>query len=184
MTDLSKPLTLIMLVDRLERLIAGSPPVPLGGRVMVRTEEAMDLIRRIREAIPEEVQRAAEVLEARERLIQESQAEADRIVLRAEEYAARLVRESAILQEARAQAQQLLEEHRRQAHELEAGANEYADSVLMLVEQALDKTLSEIERHLRQVQEGRKELARRLQAFEAERTQVEEAAGEQARPAS
>ena len=157
-----KALTLVMLIERLERLIVTSPAVPLGGRVMVRLDEATELLQRIREAIPEELTEAARVLEQRERLLQEGQAQAERMVLEAEEYAGRLVRDSEVLRQAQQQAERIVEEGRRRAAELEAGANEYADSVLMMVEQALQKSLAEIQRHLAQVQRGREELARRL----------------------
>ena len=156
---------LLVLLGQLEHLITSSPTVPLGGRVMVRVDHALDLLARIRQAIPEAILQAQQVLEQRERVLQESQAAAERKVLQAEEYAGRLVQESEVLRQAQEQARRLLEEHRQKAAELEAGANEYADSVLMMVEQALERSLAEIERHLVQVRNGRQELARRLQAY-------------------
>ena len=174
----TKALTLVMLIERLERLIVTSPTVPLGGRAMVRLDEATQLLQRIREAIPEELQEAARILEQRDRMLQEGQARAERIVLEAEEYAARLVRDSEVLRQAREQGERLLADYRRRAAELEAGANEYADSVLMMVEQALQKSLAEIQRHLAQVQKGREELARRLQEYSPSREEAAAAGSE------
>lgn len=159
----TRAVTVQLLLERLEHLITSAPSLPLGGRAVIRTDEALELIDRIRRALPEELQQAAEVLARREAILQEGQAEAERIVLKAEEYAARLVRESEVLRQARQEGEKLLETYRRRAAELEAGANEYADSVLLMVQQALEKTLAEIQRHLHQVQRGREELARRLQ---------------------
>lgn len=159
----ARAVTVELLLERLEQLITSAPTLPLGGRAVIRADEALALIDRIRRALPEELRQAAEVLARREAIVQEGQAEAERIVLEAEQYAARLVRESEVLRQARQEGEQLLESYRRRAAELEAGANEYADSVLLMVQQALEKTLAEIERHLQQVQRGREELARRLQ---------------------
>lgn len=159
----TRTVTVQLLLERLEHLITSAPGLPLGGRVVIRADEALELIDRIRRALPDELQQAVDVLARREAILQEGQAEAERIVLKAEEYAARLVRESEVLRQARQEGEQLLESYRRRAGELEAGANEYADSVLLMVQQALEKTLAEIQRHLYQVQRGREELARRLQ---------------------
>lgn len=159
----ARVVTVQLLLERLEHLIVTAPTLPLGGRAVIRSEEALELIARIRRALPEELRQAAEVLARRDEILQQGQAEAERIVLQAEEYASRLVRESEVLRQARQEGEKLLETYRRQAAEIEAGANEYADSVLLMIQQALEKTLAEIQRHLNQVQRGREELARRLQ---------------------
>ncbi|MEW6046457.1 MAG: hypothetical protein AB1609_08240 [Bacillota bacterium] len=158
-----RTVTVQLLLERLEHLITSAPTVPLSGRCMVRADEVLQVIDRIRRTLPEEVAQAAELLSRREAILQESQAEAERIVLKAEEYAARLVRESDVLRQAEQEGERLLAESRRRAAELETGANEYADSVLLMVQQALEKTLGEIQRHLHQVQLGREELKLRLQ---------------------
>ncbi|MBE3598065.1 MAG: hypothetical protein IMX02_04440 [Limnochordaceae bacterium] len=163
MADQTRVVTVQLLLERLEHLVASAPTLPLGGRTVLRGDEALQLIDRIRRALPQELEQAEELLARRDQVLQEAQAEAERIVLKAEEYATRLVRESEVLRQAREEADRLMEEQRRRAAELEAGANSYADSVLTMVEQALEKTLSEIQRHLLQVQRGREELQRRLQ---------------------
>ena len=172
----TRTVTVQLLLERLEHLIASAPTLPLGGRAVIRADEALELIERIRRALPEELRQASELLARRDALLQEGQEEADRIVARAEEYASRLVRESEVLRQAREEGEQLLESYRRRAAELEAGANQYADSVLLMVQQALEKTLGEIERHLLQVQRGREELARRLQEGAAGQQPTTEAA--------
>ncbi|NLG69741.1 MAG: hypothetical protein GX496_09320 [Firmicutes bacterium] len=179
----TRTVTVQLLLERLEHLIASAPTLPLGGRAVIRADEALELIERIRRALPDELRQASELLARREALLQEGQEEADRIVSKAEEYASRLVRESEVLRQAREEGEQLLESYRRRAAELEAGANQYADSVLLMVQQALEKTLGEIERHLLQVQRGRAELARRLQeGAPAEPTATEAAAGAEPPP--
>lgn len=128
-----------------------APPVPLSGRSLLRADEALDLLEKIRNAIPEEVKRAEWIAAEKERVLQESRAEAERIVLQAEEYVAKMVSESEVVKQAQTEAKRILDEMKRKAREIEAGANEYAEGVLSNLQQALDKTLQVVRR-------GREEL--------------------------
>lgn len=177
MTDEVRVVTVQLLLERLEHLIRSAPPLPLGGgRSVLRTEEALELIDRIRRAFPQELQQASDLLSRRDAMLAESQAEAERIVLKAEEYASQLVRESEVLRLAQQESEQLRQRARREASELEAGANAYADSVLEMLEQALANTVAEVQRHLQQIQAGREELRRRLEA-QAEAASASDAGG-------
>jgi len=144
-------MNLVILLDRLDRLIDSAPEIPLTGKSLIDADEALDLIDKIRNALPEEVKRAEWLASEKERVIQESQVEAERIVGQAEEYVAKMVSESEIVRRAREEAKQILEEARRQARELEKGANEYAEQVLSNLQGALEKTLAVVKK-------GREEL--------------------------
>lgn len=134
-------MNLVILLDRLDQLIGSATEIPLTGKSLVDTEEALDLIDKIRNALPEEVKRAEWLTSEKDRMLKESQAEAERIILQAEEYAARLVSESEIVKKAREEAQRLLEEARREAEQLEREAREYAESVLSNLQEALERTM-------------------------------------------
>ena len=51
-------INLIILLDKLEDLIEQAPEIPLTGRVLLDADEVLDLLERIRNAVPEEVKRA------------------------------------------------------------------------------------------------------------------------------
>ena len=146
-------MNLVILLDRLDQLIDSAPEIPLTGKSLIDAEEALDLIDKIRNALPEEVRRAERLASEKERLLQESQVEAERIVIQAEEYVAKMVSESEIVSRAKEEANRILEEARRQARELEKDANEYADRVLSNLQSALEKTLAVIK-------QGREELVK------------------------
>lgn len=145
-------MNLIILLDRLDQLIESAPEIPLTGKSLVDAEEALDLVDKIRNAIPEEVKRAEWLTSEKERVIQEGQAEAERIVLQAEEYVAKLVSESQISARAQENAKRMLDEARKQAREIEAGADAYARTVLESLETSLTRTLDV-------VRKGREQLS-------------------------
>ena len=58
------------------------------------------MIDKIRNALPEEVKHAEWLTAEKDRMLKESQAEAERIVIQAEEYVAKMVSESEIVKKA------------------------------------------------------------------------------------
>lgn len=144
-------MNLVILLDRLGHLIETAPEIPLTGRSLVDADEALDIIEKVRNAIPEEVKRAEWLTNEKDRVMQEGQAEAERLVLQAEEYVARLVSESEITRQAQAEAKRILEEARQQSEEMKAGASRYADSVLTGLQDSLEKASKVVKR-------GREEL--------------------------
>lgn len=146
-------MNLLLLLDRLDQLINEGTPLPLTGRTLIKADEALDLLDKIRNAIPEEVKRAEWLSNEKDRMMQESKAEAERILLQAEEYVAKLVSESEIVKHAQAEARRLVDESKKKAREIEAGANEYAEGVLQNLQGALERTLQVVKK-------GREELRR------------------------
>lgn len=144
-------MNLVILLDRLDQLIDSAPEIPLTGKSLIDAEEALDLIDKIRNTLPEEVKRAEWLTSEKDRMLKESQVEAERIVVQAEEYAAKMVSESEIVRKAREEAKSLVENARKEAREMEREASEYADGVLANLEGALQKTLNV-------VKQGRNEL--------------------------
>lgn len=135
-------INLVILLDRLEEMIERAPEIPLTGRVILDSDDVLELIDKIRNSIPEEVKRAEMVSTEKERVISEGQQKAERMISQAEEYAAKLVSESEITRQAQLEAKRILDEANRRARELEEGAQEYARDVLSKLEGALEKTLS------------------------------------------
>ncbi len=146
-------MNLVILLDRLDQLIDSAPEIPLTGKSLINAEEALDLIDKIRNTLPEEVKRAEWLTSEKDRMLKESQVEAERIVVQAEEYAAKMVSESEIVKKAQDEAKNIIENARKEARQMEREASEYAESVLANLEGALQKTLSV-------VQQGRTELQR------------------------
>src|ERR1039457_891466 len=72
------------LLDALDALLAEARRVPFSGSVVVNDEQLMQLVDRIRLSIPEEVVRAQQLLDERERLLHDTREHAEGVVERAE----------------------------------------------------------------------------------------------------
>ena len=92
---------ILHLVDRLEELFNESRPIPLTHNVIVDEDRMLDLIDQMRVAIPEEVKKAQQVLSQRDRIMAQSQEEANRTLSLAREKSEGLVDQSAIVEAAR-----------------------------------------------------------------------------------
>ncbi len=141
---MNSKMNLIMLLDRLEELIDKAPEIPLTGRVLLDSDDVLDLVDKIRGAFPEEVKRAEMVSTEKDRVISEGQHKAERMISQAEEYANKLIQESEITRQAQQEADRVLEEAQRRAAEMEEGAKAYANDVLTQLQDSLEKTLAQV----------------------------------------
>lgn len=147
-------MNVLILLEKLEAMIKSAPQIPLAGKVMIDGDEALNLITKIRSVFPEELRKAEHMAEELDKIIEDSQKRAQRIVAAAEEHAAALVQESEIVKAATRESERIISEAREAALELETGAKEYAQQTLEDLKQTLNKLLVTIEN-------GQKELARR-----------------------
>ena len=115
----------------------------------------MDLVARIRSAIPADVHEARDLLQIRESLIDQALTEARRVRSTAEEDARSLVKESEITREARNHSDELTAEAQRRAQhildEADAGAgrrraeaDDYAQTCLQQLEEELARLLDTV----------------------------------------
>lgn len=135
-------INLIILLDKLEDLIEQAPEIPLTGRVLLDADEVLDLLERIRNAVPEEVKRAEIVSIEKERMLQDARQQAEKIISDAKKEAVKYIKDSEIYKQAQAEAKKILEEAHEKAEELKLHSNEYAKNVLSELEEQLQKTLT------------------------------------------
>ncbi|MGE5483286.1 MAG: ATPase [Bacteroidota bacterium] len=153
-------INILLLLDRLEELIETSPRVPLTDKALLNVEEALGLLQKIRDTLPEEIKQAEWLSSEQERLLQRSRSEAEKVLNQAQEYAAQLVNDHELVRAARQHAQRIAEEAIVQAAAVQRGADEYAEQLLGQLEGRLERLLSDINRSLQQVRNGRQELRR------------------------
>lgn len=150
-------MNLIILLDQAESLLESCPRVPLTGKVMINSDELLDLLDQIRSALPEEIKRAEWISQEKERLLRDTQEEAARMIKQAEDYARKLLEENELVTEARAEAQKMLREAEVRANEISGGAADYAERVLADLSSHLEHTL-------KVVAKGREELSRKFRS--------------------
>ena len=111
-------------VDELTTVIENARSVPMSGSCMVPRDHLLDLLDDLRESLPEDVQAAGAIVEQRTEILQQAQAEAERLTGRTRSETEQL------LAAAHRQRDDLLGTARRQRDELLARAQEQAEQLL------------------------------------------------------
>lgn len=134
---------ILHLVDRLEELFNESRPIPLTHNVIVDEDRMLDLIDQMRVAIPEEVKKAQQVLSQRDRIMAQSQEEANRTLALAREKSEGLVEQSAIVEAARIRVKEIEAEALRDAERTRREADNYVIETLSQLEVQLERSLNQ-----------------------------------------
>lgn len=135
----------LKLIEELEDVIDESSSVPLSKKVMVNSDEVLDILQEIRKRLPDEMQQAAWIKEEKERIIGEAQNEAIQIQNDTKEKVARMTEEHRITEAAEERANEILAKAQEDGREIRLGALEYADNLLMGTQEQMEKLVSLIE---------------------------------------
>lgn len=112
-----------------------------GGRLLVDEERILDIIDRMRVAVPEELKQARRVIAEQERLIGEAQ-----------DQVRQAMEEQGLLAAVEAERARLLELAERDAAGVREGADQYARQVLEELEQRLARLTASVQNGLRELQ--------------------------------
>jgi hypothetical protein len=154
--------TVVDIVDTLEELVGAARRLPFTPSVVVNEEEILELVDRIRVALPDDLVSARHTLDERDQILERAEHEVAEAASRADEEAARVVREAAaqaatlvdehaIVSTATEQARALVAEAEQHAAAQRRAADDYAREVMQRLEEQL-------ERWLATVREGRESL--------------------------
>jgi cell division septum initiation protein DivIVA len=128
-------------VDELTTVIENARSVPMSGSCMVPRDHLLDLLDDLRESLPEDVQAAGAIVEQRTEILQQAQAEAERLTGRTRGESEQL------LSSARRQREELLGTARRQRDELIAAAQAEAEDLLADAEAEAERLVAEGRAH-------------------------------------
>lgn len=119
---------------------------------MVDVDRATELIEQIREHLPEEMDAARRLAAQRDEMLDQAEAEAQRVVEEAHHQAADLVKQEGVYVTAERQARALLDQAQARADEIRARADEYAIESLRALEARLTQTLSTVQNGIASLQ--------------------------------
>jgi cell division septum initiation protein DivIVA len=128
-------------VDELTTVIENARSVPMSGSCMVPRDHLLDLLDDLRESLPEDVQAAGAIVEQRTEILQQAQAEAERLTGRTRTETEQL------LAAAHRQRDDLLGTARRQRDDLLARAQTEAEQLLEDAEAEADRLVAEGRAH-------------------------------------
>jgi cell division septum initiation protein DivIVA len=145
-------------VDELTTVIENARSVPMSASCMVPRDHLLDLLDDLRESLPEDVQAAGAIVEQRTEILQQAQAEAERLTGRTRGESDQL------LTQARRQRDEILGTARRQRDEILAQAQADAEELLVTAEAEAERLVEEGRRHRESLIAGAQEQQARLLA--------------------
>ena len=131
-------MTVLELLEEIEDIVDTAPGLPLTGKVMIDSNELLEIVREIRLSLPVDVQQAKWVKEEKERILAEAKGEYEKIIVEANKQADYLVDNHDIT----LRAQKLGEEIRGEAEEycklLKMRTYDYVDKMLYDMQAKMD----------------------------------------------
>lgn len=135
---------ILHLVDRLEEVFNDGRPIPLTRKLAVDEDRVLELIDQMRVSIPEEVKKAQQILNQRDKILAQAQEEAQRTVQLAQEKATQLVERETLVEQAKLRAQDVIRQAEDDADGIRADADDYVLDVLTRLEAETAKSLNQI----------------------------------------
>jgi cell division septum initiation protein DivIVA len=137
----------LALLDELSDLIEdGKPALGNRDRRQIEVAPALDIIDEIRQSFPVEFSQARQIVRERQGLLEDTEAECNRILEDARNQALIIASEQEIVRIAQQQAENILADAREMERETRAGAEDYADNVFSHIENTLDSLNENVRR--------------------------------------
>jgi hypothetical protein len=163
---------ILYLVDRLENLVSSSRRIPLINRLFIKEADMLNIIDQMRTTIPEEVKQARRIIQEKERILAQAQADAKNIQARVRgEVEKALQREGLlhaaeersqeIMRLATEQAQMIMRRTEEQSQQLKVDADTYTTEALRNLREHLMSIETEIERTVLSIEKGLETLDNR-----------------------
>jgi hypothetical protein len=131
----------LQLIDRLEQLVTSGTRLPIASRTMIDEGAFLDIIDQLRVSVPEEIRQARRFSTERERVMEQAEAEAQKVIATAHERAMLMLQDNDLVRSATEEAQRRLAEAELEAEEIRRGADQYAFEVLSSLDQELTRLL-------------------------------------------
>ncbi|MEE4540839.1 ATP synthase F0 subunit B [Streptomyces sp. V4-01] len=133
-------------LDEIATAVANARSMPMSASCVVNRAELLAMLDEVSAALPDSLSQAEELLGGREQMVQQAQAEAQRIIESAHAERGSLVSDTQIARRSQDEAERIVAEARREADEIRAEADDYVDSKLANFEVVLTKTIGSVDR--------------------------------------
>jgi hypothetical protein len=149
---------ILYLVDRLENLIAGSRRMPLVNQIMVKESDILNIVDQLRTTIPDEIKMARRIIQEKERILAQAQADANTLLARAQEESERAIKREGLLLAAGERSQQIMREAQEQAERLKDDADAYVGETLRSLRDHLASIEISVGRSILSIEKGLESL--------------------------
>lgn len=145
---------ILYLVDRLENLIATSRRMPLVNQIILKEADILNIVDQLRTTIPDEIKQARRVIQDKERILAQAQAEANTLLARAREESELAVNREGLLKAAEMRSQELLQRAGEEAEQLKNEADGYVVETLRALHDHLNNIETDIGRSILSIEKG------------------------------
>src|SRR5205823_11165042 len=143
---------ILYLVDRLENLIASSPRIPLTNQIRIKEIDILNIVDQMRTSIPDEIKQARRIIQEKERIFAQAQADASTLLARAREETERAMNREGLLRTAEARSQELVREAEEKAQNLIRQAEEHSEQLKTDADTYIAETLRNLKDHLANIE--------------------------------
>ena len=139
---------ILYLVDRLENLIASSRRMPLVNQIIMKEGDILNIVDQMRTSVPDEIKQARRVIQEKERILAQAQADATTLLARAREETERAMNREGLLRAAEARSQELMRQAEEQAKNVVRQAEEHSTHLKVDADNYVTETLRNLKDHL------------------------------------
>ena len=118
------------LLEEIEEIVDTAAGFPLTGKIMVDSQELLEIVREIRAELPDEIQQAQWIKNERERIIAEAKTQYEAVIDDAQKQADALVESNDITVKSKLRADELMKVTENTAKQLKNGTYDYLDGIL------------------------------------------------------
>jgi hypothetical protein len=145
---------ILYLVDRLENLIAGSRRMPLVNQIIIKESDILNIVDQLRTTIPDEIKQARRIIQDKERILAQAQADANALLARARDESEQAVNREGLLKAAQARSQELLRQAEEETEQLKNEADNYVVETLRALRDHLNSIETNIGRSILSIEKG------------------------------
>lgn len=149
---------ILQLIEELEEVLDDASNVPFSKKVAVDPDEIFEIVKEIRNSLPEEIRQAKWVNEEKDRIINEANGQANEIVQQAKKDSDNvnaeakrrfneLVNEHEVTREAQKKGEEIIANAEKNARAVREGTFSYVDEILSNTQENLKGVLQELDRN-------------------------------------
>ncbi|MEG0291431.1 MAG: hypothetical protein RR495_01255 [Anaerovoracaceae bacterium] len=127
------------LLGEIEEIIDTASGVPLTGKVMIESNEILEIVKEIRDSLPDEIHQAQWIQSEKDRILSEAKNEYEVVVADAKRHAESLVEKDEILTKTRRRAEELMQLTEANIKQLKMSTYDYVDGILYNFQEKMDK---------------------------------------------
>lgn len=127
------------LLEEIEEIVNTASGFPLTGKIMIDSEELLEIVREIRAELPDEIQQAQWIKNERERIIAEAKNEYEAVIADAKRQAEALVENHDITTRAKMRSNELMRVTEETAKQLKMSTYKYVDGILYNFQEKMEQ---------------------------------------------